>query len=78
MEKLYSLICCRVSSEKQVRDGHGLESQKQRCKKYSDENGYTYEDTPVIYKDGKKVTPLQYDWDEINMTYYLLIQTARI
>ncbi len=45
MEKLYSLICCRVSSEKQVRDGHGLESQKQRCKKYSDENGYTYEDT---------------------------------
>jgi len=43
METIYSLICCRVSSERQVRDGHGLESQKQRCKKYSDEKGYLYE-----------------------------------
>ena len=35
--------------------------------------GYTYKDTPIIYKDGKKVTPLQYDWDEINFTYYLTV-----
>ena len=41
----WSLICCRVSSEKQVREGHGLESQEQRCKKYSDEKGYIHEKT---------------------------------
>ena len=45
MEKIYSLICCRVSSERQVKDGHGLESQDQRCKKYSSEKEYLYEKT---------------------------------
>ena len=45
MEKEYSLISSRVSSEKQVREGHGLEGQEQRCKKYSDEKGYVYEKT---------------------------------
>ena len=45
MEKLYSLISPRVSSERQVREGHGLESQEQRCRKYSDEKGYIYEKT---------------------------------
>ena len=45
MEKEYSLISPRVSSEKQVREGHGLESQEQRCKKYSDEKEYIYEKT---------------------------------
>lgn len=44
-QKIWSLISCRVSSERQVKDGHGLESQKQRCKKYSDEKGYIYEKT---------------------------------
>lgn len=45
MEKIYSLISCRVSSERQVKDGHGLESQEQRCRKYSDEKGYAFEET---------------------------------
>ena len=45
MEKKYSLISCRVSSEKQVSEGNGLKTQEQRCKKYSDEKGYIYEDT---------------------------------
>lgn len=45
MEKIYSLISCRVSSEKQVKEGHGLESQEQRCRKYSNEKGYTFEET---------------------------------
>lgn len=45
MSKLHSLISCRVSSTRQVNDGHGLESQEQRCKKYSQERGYFYEKT---------------------------------
>ena len=44
-QREWSLICCRVSSDRQVRDGHGLESQEQRCKKFSEENGYTFEKT---------------------------------
>lgn len=44
-QKEWSLICCRVSSDKQVREGHGLESQEQRGKKYSDEKGYFFEKT---------------------------------
>lgn len=44
-QKEYSLICCRVSSEKQVREGHGLEGQEQRCRHYSNEKGYIYERT---------------------------------
>jgi hypothetical protein len=39
--------------------------------------GYTYKDTPIIYKDGKKVIPLQYDWDEINFTYYLTVDGGK-
>ena len=45
MDTIYSLISCRVSSDRQVREGHGLESQEQRCKKYSNEKGYIYEKT---------------------------------
>lgn len=35
-----AIIYCRVSSEKQKRDGHGLESQEHNCKKYAETHGY--------------------------------------
>lgn len=36
-----SLIYCRVSSDRQVKEGHGLDGQEQRCRKYAAERGYT-------------------------------------
>ena len=33
-------IYCRVSSTKQVREGHGLESQESRCRDYASYKGY--------------------------------------
>lgn len=38
-----AVIYCRVSTDKQVRDGHGLESQESRCRAYAEANGYTVE-----------------------------------
>jgi hypothetical protein len=35
--------------------------------------GYNYETTPKIFRDGELVTPLQYAWDYANMAYYLTI-----
>ena len=35
--------------------------------------GYNYESTPKIFRDGKLVTPLQYAWDYGNMAYYLTV-----
>jgi site-specific DNA recombinase len=35
-----SLIYCRVSSDRQVREGHGLDGQEQRCRSYAAERGY--------------------------------------
>lgn len=35
-----ALIYCRVSSEKQKREGHGLDSQEHRCRQYADMEGY--------------------------------------
>lgn len=35
--------------------------------------GYNYQDTPKVYRDGRLVTPLQYAWDYGNMAYYLAI-----
>lgn len=35
-----AVIYCRVSSEKQVREGHGLEGQEKRCRDYADIKGY--------------------------------------
>lgn len=35
-----ALIYCRVSSDKQVRDGHGLSSQETRCREYARHKGY--------------------------------------
>lgn len=36
---VYALIYCRVSSDRQAREGHGLESQEQRCREYAESNG---------------------------------------
>lgn len=38
----YAFIYCRVSSEKQKREGHGLSSQEHNGKKYSEEQGYVF------------------------------------
>jgi len=35
-----SVIYCRVSSQRQVDEGHGLESQEKSCRGYSDSKGY--------------------------------------
>ncbi|MDW3225615.1 MAG: recombinase family protein [Paracoccaceae bacterium] len=39
-EKPKLLIYCRVSSEGQEADGHGLESQETRCRQYAHSKGY--------------------------------------
>ena len=36
-----AIIYCRVSSQKQVDEGHGLESQEKNCRNYSISKGYT-------------------------------------
>ena len=35
--------------------------------------GYNYQETPKIFRDGQLVTPLQYAWDYANMAYYLTV-----
>ncbi len=35
-----ALIYCRVSSDKQVKEGHGLDSQELACRKYAEGKGY--------------------------------------
>ena len=35
-----ALIYCRVSSDRQVKEGHGLQGQEQRCRGYAESNGY--------------------------------------
>jgi len=35
-----ALIYCRVSSERQKNEGHGLESQEHRCREYCTSKGY--------------------------------------
>lgn len=37
---LKAVIYCRVSSDRQVKEGHGLDGQELRCKKYAEEHGY--------------------------------------
>ena len=45
MEKEYSkaVIYCRVSSEKQVKEGNGLDSQEHRCRAYAESLGLEIE-----------------------------------
>jgi site-specific DNA recombinase len=50
MEKQKCLIYCRVSSDKQVKEGHGLESQEQRCTQHALAQGY--EVTKVFRDEG--------------------------
>ena len=38
-----ALIYCRVSSSRQKTEGHGLESQEQRCREYAEHKGYEVE-----------------------------------
>ena len=40
-----ALIYCRVSSDRQKTEGHGLESQEQRCREYAKQKGYTVVET---------------------------------
>lgn len=35
-----AIIYCRVSSQRQVEEGHGNESQEQRCRMYAESQGY--------------------------------------
>jgi len=35
-----AIIYCRVSSDRQVREGHGLEGQEARCRQYAENHGY--------------------------------------
>ena len=43
-----SIIYCRVSSDRQVRDGHGLEGQEARCRRYAEERGYA---VAAVFRD---------------------------
>lgn len=45
---LYALIYCRVSSEKQAREGHGMEAQKQRCIDFAKQRGYLVQDENIF------------------------------
>ena len=40
-----AVIYCRASSEKQVREGHGLDSQETRCREYARAKGYVVAET---------------------------------
>ena len=35
--------------------------------------GYNYQTTPVIIRDGVEITPLQYFWDYSSMAYYFVV-----
>lgn len=43
MEKHKCIIYCRVSSERQVNEGHGLDSQEKRCRDYAKNKNYQIE-----------------------------------
>ncbi len=48
MNELNALIYCRVSSERQKNEGHGLDSQEQRCRLYCGQKQYKVE---RVFKD---------------------------
>ncbi len=43
-----AIIYCRVSSERQKTEGHGLDSQEQRCRDYARQKGYEVE---IVFHD---------------------------
>ena len=47
-KKKIAVIYCRVSSDKQVREGHGLESQENRCRNYAAFNNFQVE---TVFRD---------------------------
>jgi site-specific DNA recombinase len=48
MDIILALIYCRVSSERQKNEGHGLDAQEHRCREYADQKGYRVE---TVFKD---------------------------
>ena len=44
-----AVIYCRVSSQRQVDEGHGLESQEKSCRSYADSKGYVVD---VVFHEG--------------------------
>jgi len=46
--KIKAIIYCRVSSDRQKNEGHGLESQEHRCREYARSRGYVVE---KVFKD---------------------------
>lgn len=47
-EKTKALIYCRVSSDRQAKEGHGLDSQEHRCREFALANGYEVEE---VFRD---------------------------
>ncbi len=47
-KNLIALIYCRVSSDRQKNEGHGLESQEFRCREYARQNSYRVEE---VFRD---------------------------
>src|SRR5438552_986285 len=43
-----AVIYCRVSSDRQVKEGHGLDGQEVRCRKYAQEHGY---EVVAVFRD---------------------------
>lgn len=39
--------------------------------------GYNYQDTPKIYRDGKKIVPLKYARDYLSMAYFFVVADPR-
>jgi len=47
-QKTKALIYCRVSSDRQAKEGHGLDSQEHRCREFAKARGYEVED---VFRD---------------------------
>lgn len=63
-----AVIYCRVSSDKQVKEGHGLESQEKLCRDYAKQNEYTV--VKVFYEEG--VTGKMFDRPAIKKLFEYL------
>ena len=46
--QVYALVYCRVSSDRQAAEGHGLDSQELRCREYATRKNYPVD---VVFKD---------------------------
>ena len=47
-----AIIYCRVSSDRQVKEGNGLDSQEKRCRDFAISKGYLVE--KVFHEEGIK------------------------